>query len=380
MMHSMKQEFTQAMDGLAFSGQDKADMTQRLLNMTQVSPKSFSGRKLILLSLAAVLILTTMTAAAVYIRWPVSSAKDFHFSEEDKKAAEQSGLAVLPQTDKSKTSQIVSATDQGVTISVVQTLMDPYRAVLIFRVEGVELPDGVVPCADWDVTMSGRPAASAACGFFDGFLETSPGVFTYADGSPRERDENGIPIPRPAAEDGSLEYSIVFTYDTPQSSVAEVTARCSSIYIYNDDEIVTLAEGCWELSWTLTGSDQSRIVQPNVPIGDSGYYLKRAELSSLTAILEISGTDRAPESPSMKRLSYGVPDLEGVMLKDGTYRPISTGTMFSVTPTENKTLLCNSAIQVVDVDQIEALVFYNGNAELIDGEYVQCDSYIVPIS
>lgn len=382
MKHNVKQEFQEAMDELHFSGQEKAAMTQKLLSKAKEAPKPFSGRKLLILSFAAVLILSTMTAAAVYTRWPVSIAKDFHFREQDKQAAEQSGLAVLPQTTKptGKAPQIVSATDQGVTISVAQTLMDPYRVVLIFRVEGVDLPEGAVPCADWEVTMSGRDAASKACYFFNGVLETSPGVLTYADGSPLERDENGIYIPRPAAADGSLECSVSFTYDTPQSSNTEITARCSGIYIQSAEAQIPLAEGNWKLSWTLTGSSQSRIVQPNVPIGDSGYFLKRAELSSLTAILEISGTDRAPENSSAKKMSYGVPSLEGVMLKDGTYSPISAGTICSVKPTENKTLLCNSSIQVVDVDQIDALVFSNSNAVLIDGEYVRCDDYIVPIS
>lgn len=34
----------------------------------------------------------------------------------------------------------------------------------------------------------------------------------------------------------------------------------------------------------------------------------------------------------------------------------------------------------MDVEQIDALIFANFNAELIDGEYVWCDDYIVPIS
>lgn len=380
MKRNVKQEFKEAMDGLRFSPQEKTAMAGNLLNKAQKPPKSFSARKLVVLSLAAVLILTTMTAAAVYIRWPVSIAKDFHFRQQDKQAAEQSGLAVLPQAAKGKTSQIVKATDQGITISVAQTLMDPYRTYILFRVEGIDLPEGVVPFADWEVSMSGRDDASGTYGFFDGILETSPGVFTYADGSPLERDENGISIPRPAAADGSLECSISFTYDAPQPSSTLVTARCSRIYISNDGEQIPLVEGNWELSWTLTGSNQSRIVEPNVPIGDSGYFLKRTELTSLTALMEISGIDRPPQNPSAKKMSYGVPNLVGVFLKDGTYSPISTGTVHSVKPTENKTLLCSSGIQVVNVDQIDALVFENFNAELIDGEYVWCDNYIVPIS
>lgn len=370
MTHMINREFRDAMDGLTFSQQEKAAMTQALLRKTE--RKSFSGRKLLMLSFAVVLILTTMTAAAVYTRWPDSIVQDFPFRGQDKQTAEQSGLASFPST--------ISVTDQGVTISVAQTLMDPYRAVLIFRIEGVKLPEGTVPQADWEITMDGRYAANGAYGFFNGILETSPGVLTYADGSPLTRDENGMAIPRFAGEDGSLEYSVSLTFDTPQSPSPLVTARCSGIYLRRDDEKIPLADGSWEFTWNMTSSDRLRKAEPNVPIGDSGYYLKRAELTSLTAILEISGTDRTSESPSVKRMSCGVPDLEGVMLKDGTFSPVPTGTICSIKPLGNQTVLCNSGIQVVDVAQIDALVFGNRNAELVDGEYIQCDSYIVPIS
>lgn len=380
MKRTMKREFEEAMDELHFSQKEKSAMTQRLLNQAQEHPKTFSSRKLVVLSLAAVLILSTMTAAAVYIPWPISIAQNFHFREQDKQAAKASGLAVLPQKTK-PIGETISTTDQGVTISVAQTLMDPYRAVILLRVEGVDLPEGLHPRADWEITMSGRDAASMSSDFFNGILETAPGVFTYADGSPLERDESGFPISRYMAADGSLECSVSLTYETPQSSATLVTARCSRISAVNHlGESIPLAEGNWELSWTLTGSAQSRTMEPNAPIGDSGYLLKRAELTSLTALMELSGTDRPPASPSAKKMSSGVPSLEGVMLKDGTYIPISTGTVCSVKPTKQNTLLCNSSIQVVDVNQIASLVFDNQNAERIDGEYVWCDDYIVPIS
>jgi len=336
MRHNVKQEFREAMDALSFSRQEKAEMTQRLLRHTQPA-KTISGRKLLVLSLAAILILTTMTAAAIYNHWPDSLMYNgFSFSEQDKQRAEQSGLAVFPRN--------ISATDQGVTISLVQTMMDPYRCILTFRVEGLELPEGANPSLKgWEVTMSNRAPTSGSMEWFPGLAQITPEVVTYADGSPIQRDEDGWVIPRLADEDGSLIFTVTYTYEEAQPNATQVTARCSGIEIVGEPPI-PLVEGSWVLSWTLTGSDQIRVAEPNAQVGRSGFVLQRVELSSLTALLEFSGGGR-------------IPRLEAVLLKDGTRVRVPGGTICCNQPGEKDGYLSNVGIQAVDVEQIAALIF-----------------------
>ncbi len=388
MKPNVKQEFQEAMDQLHFSGQEKAAMTQRLLNVTQESPKSFSGRKLVVLSLAAVLILSTMTAAAVYTRWPKSTERNYQFSEQEKTEAQKSGLSVLPQETKPSTTneapQVVSATDQGITVSVVQTLMDPYHVSIVYRIDGFDLPEGEWPATShWDVSISGRDEHPSAAGsFFNGIVERKPDEFTYSDGTPLQRDESGAVILRPVAADGSLEYAITYSYRTPQPMNTDITARLTGIGIADGvSEPTILVEGNWELSWTVAGSDHTRTVEPNVPIGDSGFTLRRAELSSLTANLEMEGDDSSHTSIyTGEPNEHWIPNLRGVMLKDGTYVPSPIDFGQGDSEIEEDVFLANATIQVVDVNQIASLVFYSMDEHLIDGKYVTGEDYIVPIS
>lgn len=388
MKPNVKQEFQEAMDQLHFSGQEKAAMTQRLLNVTQESPKSFSGRKLVVLSLAAVLILSTMTAAAVYTRWPKSTERNYQFSEQEKTEAQKSGLSVLPQETKpsptNEAPQVVSATDQGITVSVVQTLMDPYHVSIVYRIDGFDLPEGEWPATShWDVSISGRDEHPSAAGsFFNGIVERKPDEFTYSDGTPLQRDESGAVILRPVAADGSLEYAITYSYRTPQPMNTDITARLTGIGIADGvSEPTILVEGNWELSWTVAGSDHTRTVEPNVPIGDSGFTLRRAELSSLTANLEMEGDDSSHTSIyTGEPNEHWIPNLRGVMLKDGTYVPSPIDFGQGDSEIEEDVFLANATIQVVDVNQIASLVFYSMDEHLIDGKYVTGEDYIVPIS
>lgn len=389
------QDFKKAMEGLRFSQRQKAAMTQKLLNKIQTSPKSFSRRKMVAVPLAAALILTTMTAAAVYTRWPKGTEQHHQYTEQEKQAAEKSGFSVLPQETKpsptNKTPQVVSATDQGITISVVQTLMDQDRATLIFRIDGFELPDGEFPSADGCEINLGGQSYGFGSRFFDGIIESKPGVYTYADGSPCQTDEYGSNIARPVASDGSIEFIVDLIFHEPQPLSTDITVHFSEIGIQDGLEQITLVKGDWTLSWTLTGTNKTRTLEPNAPIADTGVTVRRVTLTPLSTTMEFEGgtlidmnqfdaDDTSVDNTYPAAWTWEwAPMLLGVMLKDGTYvaSPPTGGGMWV---NEDESLTVNTGIQVVDIDQIAALVFHSREGKLVDGVYVPGEHYVVPIS
>ena len=87
----------------------------------QKTKAGISGKKKLLFLLAATLIMGTMTAAAVYTRWSTTAQTRYNPSQEVKEQAEKSGLSVMLEETKGKEnpSEVLSVTDQGVTITAV---------------------------------------------------------------------------------------------------------------------------------------------------------------------------------------------------------------------------------------------------------------------
>ena len=184
------------------------------------------GKKKLLLILAAALIMATMTAAAAITRWTATmqygdnGGTTQQISEQVKKQAEQSGLSATPTETKDGKKKAVSATDNGITVTLAQTLMDQYGGRAIFRIEGLQLEEGQAPWAWWDYRVDGEVMPmSWGAHFFDGVLWDADHNPTYA--------KNGQPVPRVGEDqqllldyqlaDGSIEVSIDFAFSPDES-------------------------------------------------------------------------------------------------------------------------------------------------------------------
>ena len=104
-----------------------------------VLPKdgAISRKKLVILSLAAAMLLATLTGAAVFTRWSKSAQASFQPSQDVKEQAAQSGLSVMLEETKAAdyADEVLTVTDQGITITAVQSIVDPYQARITFRIE-----------------------------------------------------------------------------------------------------------------------------------------------------------------------------------------------------------------------------------------------------
>ena len=89
------------------------------------------GRWLSIAAVVALILALGVTAYAIYTHWSRGMEQRLPATEEEKELAEQSGL--------SDTSHTVSATANGVTISVEQTIIDGDSAEIALRIEGWQL-------------------------------------------------------------------------------------------------------------------------------------------------------------------------------------------------------------------------------------------------
>ena len=331
----------------------------------------FSGKKKLLFLLAATLIMGTMTAAAVYTRWSTTAQTRYNPSQDVKEQAQKSGLSVMLEETKGaeNPSEVLSVTDQGVTITAVQTIVDNYRAEITFRIEGFELPEGKEPFAWPMVTVDGNLDfyGSQTGGFYDGTTRNDKGEWVYAsDGSPVKFDDTKPFSPAIldyVADDGSLEYThyISFLETDGRYFGKEIVFSFHSLDFQSDKKSLATepqVEGNWELKWTLTGTSDSISVTPNVKIGDSDVILLDAQIGQKSIRARYQVDDYWEGWNELVTLPQAV---QGVRMKDGSEHRCGASTS-GFEDQDNMIYFTESDIYdaILDINQVESLMFHKG--------------------
>lgn len=330
-----------------------------------------SRRKKLLLVLAAALVMATMTAAAAYTRW--SSTMQFGAfgspppSQQVKEKAQQSGLSVIP-TESEGTS--ISDEDQGITVTLVQTVMDPRGGKMVFRIQGLDLEEGQSPWAWWDVTVDGKKYDfSWTSQFFPGFIKNQEGELVYAkNGKPVKYNEKQELIQDYYLSDGSIEFSVdlLVSPDEVMPFGKEIAFHFTGFGVqgekFEDEEIQTVS-GNWDLSWTLEGSTQPpKKWTPNAEIGHWDLTLVEVEIGqmSMKGVYKLGEQYEDPEDFHEKN-EWSITPAELVMA-DGTVTTAFGGSSpISWDPeTHLMTLLTYPGDTVVDPEQIVGINYFAG--------------------
>lgn len=347
-----------------------------------------SGKKKLLFLLAATLIMGTMTAAAVYTRWSTTTQTRYNPSQDVKEQAEKSGLSVMLEETKgaANPNEVLSVTDQGVTITAVQTIVDNYHAEIIFRIEGFDLPEDKLPATWPTVTIDGdeRFGGSRSGWFFEGTTRNEEGKLVYAsNGQPVQSDENGCLILDYVADDGSLEYNYYINFEKTDGRYMgkEIVFSFHSIDFQSDKRAgmpEPQVEGNWELKWTLTGTSDSVTVTPNAKIGDSDVILLDAEIGQKTIRVRYQLKDYWEGWAEMEEFPQA---LWGVRMKDGSEHMCGGGSM-DFESVENMIYFTEFDISdaILDISQVESLMFRKGLELDANGNPTIQTFYYIPVS
>jgi len=334
------------------------------------------GPKLLLIA-AIVAAMVFLMGAAVYTRWSGSMQKRFKPSEAARQQAEKSGLSVMYDKAEAGDGSVLTATDQGITVSVVQTVADSSRAFIVVRVEGFTPPEGygVRPMAYMEnhATLGGNEHfwGSAGATFDDGIVRAEDGSWVYEDGTPIEENEKGWAKGRHVKADGSME--LVVSYHFNDTSGANLGKELQLHFTgFGTDTTIgkaqstyeKLVEGNWDLRFPLNGSDDTIQVSPNIRLTDNVTLLK-AEVGQLTIKAWYKTDTYYGGWETME--SLGTSCL-GVKLKDGTFIQCAEGNQ-KYEDRENLIYYVeyNTFQGTLELDQVESLAYYGGWENDADG-------------
>ena len=388
MKHNVKSEMRQSMDALHFSEEAKNAMVNQLLAQSREQKPKFSGRKMLTVMLAAALAVMMLTGAAVYTRWSHSAENRYKPTQQIKEQAEKSGLSVMLEETKGSQNpnEVLSVTDQGITITAVQTIVDNYHAEIVFRIEGFDLPENELPFVWPTVSIDGDEyfGGSQTGWFYDGLTTNEKGETVYASsGLPVQLGEDGCLILDMVADDGSLEYTHYINFEETDGRYMGKEIVCSfrSVGLQSHEKAgdpIPQVEGNWELKWTLTGNSDSITITPNVKIGDSDVILLDAEIGQKTICARYKVDELWGEWDQLDVLPQAV---RGVHMKDGSEYRCGAGTA-GFEDLDNMIYYTewDIADAILDVSQVESLMFHKGWEKDANGEPTIETFYYIPVS
>ena len=352
-------------------------------DFSEKKAKRLSAKKIWLIAAVIALTLLLVGCAIIYARWSSGLEDWFRPSNTIRQQAEQSGLTVIYPKDQME-EEGLSAADQGITVSVKQTIADQWRASVVLKIEGFELPDGVQPCFYGErPTLDGNAEfyGSAGYHFYDGIVINESGESVYKNGEPvkeehypmEEFSDSSFVVGRYYLPDGSMELTLSFDFiDTSGTNLGK-TLNLSFTGFGKETDLgkamtdqEQLVWGSWKLSIPLNGTAQAIEIAPNAPLNEDGMTLLKATIGQMSGQIELQLTAYYAGLESNEGLH---PSLAGIRMKDGSFVRVAEGGSY-YKDRDNLVYVqeYRNFNEIIDLSQVEALAFQSGWEKDADGK------------
>lgn len=316
-------------------------------------------RKYALTAAICCLILTVggVAAAAMVDYWNNYMKDNYHVKNQDITKYKENGLLNQPEGELS------SCTQKGVNVTVLNTVVDSYFALVSLEITGYDLKKvGSVPEFQCFDAYIGEKLLSCYTGFYDGTLTDSKGKPILPNGEKLQKNSDGTLIFPYAKEDGKLEYNILITSNGEKDYFfnKNVDIQLSNLGQYinsTDPEMSNIVRATWNLSVQLTGNESIYNFSAQHPeLGQTGLKLDNIQLSPLS----VRATIKAD-----KKISYNmIPEFLGVKMKDGTIYECGFGKQLEALSNEaskfhDTWILLSNVYGIIEKENVEALLFEN---------------------
>lgn len=364
--------------------QIKREQTGKRGKMMTYSGKA--ARKGMWIAVAAAVLVFGTAACAAYMHWSRGMEEKFNVTQEQKVYLEENQITV-PMND--------SVTQEGITVTVQQSIVDAHFAYLSFRVDGYHVEEGVQPGFEYVIrTVDGAHINMSGGGFFDNLHRDAYGNITYTDGTPAKETADGSVIAKYANDDGSMEYIMTLMMNEKDNSLIGKTIHIEFQNLGTLDKAAFIPDidAVWAFDLTLEGSDQIRSIELSQPVGDSGVTVTKAEISPISLYVEldfplqivpIEGVDQ--DGNAIQSTTFvEAPRITGVRLKDGTRLTgiVQGGSDGYDDDDQNTYRVYRGIDHIINPEEVDALLFEKSGAET-DEEYYNMPEeklYIVPLN
>lgn len=298
------------------------------------------------------------SAAAIHHIWGRGMQGTLQSTDEQQQKLTDQGIAqVIPeQTDYSD----LAVTSNGVTVAPDTVITDDKFLYISFSVSGYST-DGTQPDFE-SVSIVAKDATSgtpmelnSTSSFYDGIVSDETGSPVYDDGSALEFDADGEIISHYTDENGNLEYVITAFVQNQNDSILGKTVQVdfTNLGTVKKAEYVNTTDGNWSFTIPLSSVSSDKTITVDKAVDGTPFTLKDIKISPVSMELNYAVSEEI-QSYTNKT----IPELMGVVLKDGTRYPYlaDCGIDGYTDDTLTNAYALRSFDRVIDVDDVAALL------------------------
>lgn len=290
--------------------------------------------------------------AGIHHYWGRGMNGNMQASDMQQQQLTDNGIAeIYPEKEDYETLKVVQ---NGVTIAPNTVIVDDRFAYISFTISGYNVEEGKEPgfemvdvnSKEVDINMSGS--------MYAGIISDENGAPVYEDGSPIENRDDGSIICHYADEDGNLEYFIqAYVSDDNEKILGKtVNVDFRNLGTLSKAKFSNDIDGIWKFEITLPDISSAKHYVINKQLEGTNFSIDDAFISPISMKVNYSTSAK----PEMHEDEIGVPEIKGVILKDGTRLPyLADGGRIGFI---DDTHACNLVgyDRVIDVAEVQALL------------------------
>lgn len=270
----------------------------------------------------------------------------------------------------------LAVTNNGVTIEPDTVIVDERFVYMTFRISGYRAADRMEPGFDMvNVYQGDDPEDESAWvnmsgSMYDGIIPDENGTLVYEDGTSIESYEDGSVISHYTDDNGNMEYIIrASAVDKTDSFLGKTMhVEFKNLGTFSKGAFIPAVEGEWNFEINLSDVSSTQNIKVGKIVEGTGFTMEDMDISPISIQVNYS----VSEAPVEKEDDLGIPEVKGVVLKDGTRIPylMNPGRLGYADSSKSNAYQIAGFARVVDVDDIASLLvltsYENEKVEMLE--------------
>ncbi len=304
-------------------------------------------------------------AAAVHHYWGRGMNGNIQASDEQQQVLTEKNIAKVYREEPDSPS--LAVTINGVTIEPDTVIADERFVYMAFRISGYSVADRMEPGFDMvNVYQGDHPEDESAWvnmsgTMYDGIVLDENGASVYEDGTSVESYEDGSVISHYTDDNGNMEYIIQASAADKNDSLLGKTLHVAfkDLGTFSKATFIPAVEGVWNFELNLSDVSSTRNIKVGKKVEGTGFTMEDISISPISIQVNYS----VSEAPTEHEDDLGIPEVKGVVLKDGTRISYlaNPGRLGYTDNNKSNAYQIAGFARVVDVDEIAALIVLTSN-------------------